>query len=71
MIRSIPLTLAALLPLALVSAASLLPRPQEPPSTGLQLPDLDTIGWRTDLETARREAIAAKKPLFVVFRCER
>lgn len=29
------------------------------------------IRWRTDYTAARREAIAAGKPLFVVFRCER
>lgn len=70
MMRSILLTISALLPLALTSASSLLPRPQEPPPDA-SLPELDTIGWRTDLETARREAKAARKPLFVVFRCER
>jgi hypothetical protein len=29
------------------------------------------VNWRTDYAAARKEANAAKKPLFVVFRCER
>lgn len=30
-----------------------------------------TVRWRSDWESARREAREASKPLFVVFRCER
>lgn len=38
-----------------------------------QLPrqEVATVAWRTDFEAARREAQEKKKPLFVVFRCER
>ncbi len=46
--------------LALAVAAS------QPPS-----PETVTVNWRTDYETARREARQSGKPLFVVFRCER
>ena len=34
------------------------------------LPAADTPRWLTDYEQARKEARAAGKPIFVVFRCE-
>ncbi len=34
------------------------------------LPGADTPRWLTDYEQARKEARAAGKPIFVVFRCE-
>lgn len=33
--------------------------------------DVPAVVWRTDFEAARREAEAAKKPLFILFQCER
>ena len=30
-----------------------------------------TVHWRTDWESARKEALATRRPVFVVFRCER
>lgn len=46
---------------ALVATALTLARAEDPPA----------IAWRTDLATAREEARAAGKPLFLYFRCER
>lgn len=50
----------ALLPCALALVWLSLVRGEDPAA----------IPWRTDLAAARSEALAAGKPLFLVFRCE-
>ena len=42
-----------------------------PPPPAVSSRETAAINWRTDYETARREAQQSGKPLFVVFRCER
>jgi hypothetical protein len=52
--------------LLLVTAfAPLLHRPQDASQQAVE------VNWRTDYASARTEANAAGKPLFVIFRCER
>jgi hypothetical protein len=68
--------LAALVsaPAVLVMAAAVLAAPPGAtagPSGVAGTPVVPPVPWRHNYEAARREAAAADRPLFVVFRCER
>lgn len=51
--------------LLMTAFAPLLSRPHA------AVPQMVEVNWRTDYASARTEANAAGKPLFVIFRCER
>jgi hypothetical protein len=55
--KTLPLVLGAI---AVTLAARAVTRAEQPPA----------IEWRTDLARAREEARDARRPLFLVFRCE-
>lgn len=65
----IALAAATVLP-AILSVAPMAAPQEGPPANSVGETGFP-VRWRADFEAARKEAKTAKKPLFVVFRCER